>query len=294
MTEGRAVAASGTLGSGTFLHFGPMVWFQGTGKDHTGLASEQMDSEWPIIRPVSEETGIELGNLITNRTGRIPILDPKNQHNTQALPEENIAEHIKEGGFVMIPILGMALVGVWVCLLKMFDLQRNPLINHEASLCIQSHGHSPNSDGESDKLQKSLQSIKGLGGELMESAIQPSTSEEGLFHRLYCIREKLERQVSLLSVIAATAPLLGLLGTVVGMIKTFEFITVFGVGDPRHLSGGISEALITTEFGLGVAIPCLLAHAYFQRKVRGRLHQYEHLADLLYQASHSQASKDFD
>lgn len=290
ITEGKAVAVDGSLSSGKFLHFGPMVWFKGTGNNQTGLASEQMDSEWPIIRPVNEEIENELANLLANGSGRIPILDPKNQHHTQALPEQSMKSHIMEGGFIMIPILGMALVGVWVCILKMFDLRRNPLINHEMSQRIESHD--PISESEIQNLHTSLKSIKGLGGELMESAIQSTTSEEGLFHRLYCIREKLERQVSLLSVIAATAPLLGLLGTVVGMIKTFEFITVFGVGDPRHLSGGISEALITTEFGLGVAIPCLLAHAYFQRKVRGRLHQFEHLADLLFQSSHSKPTKD--
>ena len=292
VTQGRAVAANGTLGDGSFLQYGPMVWFLGSGKGHTGLASEQMDSEWPIIRPVNEETVTTLRNLIETGKGRIPILDPKKQHNTQSMPEENLMHHIKEGGFVMIPILGMALVAIWVCILKMFDLLRNPLVSHETSQYIQSFA--PKTDLQNDPVHKTLKSIKGLSRELMESAIRPSTSEEGVFHRLYCIRETLERQVSLLSVIAATAPLLGLLGTVVGMIKTFEFITVFGVGDPRHLSGGISEALITTEFGLGVAIPCLLAHAYYQRKVRGRLHQYEHLADLLYEASHPNQSKATD
>ena len=59
-------------------------------------------------------------------------------------------------------------------------------------------------------------------------------------------------------VIAAVAPLLGLLGTVTGMIGTFDVITQFGTGDPKMLSGGISEALVTTQMGLIVAIPMLL------------------------------------
>ena len=69
-------------------------------------------------------------------------------------------------------------------------------------------------------------------------------------------------------------PLLGLLGTVTGMIHTFRLVTVFGTGDARLLSGGISEALVTTEFGLMIAIPVLLVHAYLARRVRtiiGRL-----------------------
>jgi biopolymer transport protein ExbB len=71
---------------------------------------------------------------------------------------------------------------------------------------------------------------------------------------------RLERFLAGLSACVAVAPLLGLLGTVTGMIYTFNVITVYGTGDPRLLSGGISEALITTEVGLAIAIPGMLAH----------------------------------
>ena len=71
------------------------------------------------------------------------------------------------------------------------------------------------------------------------------------------------------AVSAAAAPLLGLLGTVTGIINTFKLITVFGTGDVKTLSSGISEALITTELGLCVAIPSLLFHAYLSRKAKG-------------------------
>jgi biopolymer transport protein ExbB len=78
-----------------------------------------------------------------------------------------------------------------------------------------------------------------------------------------------------LALSAAAAPLLGLLGTVTGMINTFNMITVFGAGDPKTLAGGISEALITTEFGLVVAIPSLLLHAVLSRRVKGVLASME-------------------
>ena len=68
----------------------------------------------------------------------------------------------------------------------------------------------------------------------------------------------LDRFSTIILVFAAIAPLLGLLGTVTGMISTFDIITEFGTGDPKLLSGGISEALVTTELGLIVAIPTLL------------------------------------
>jgi biopolymer transport protein ExbB len=77
----------------------------------------------------------------------------------------------------------------------------------------------------------------------------------------------LERYLNTLGTIAAIAPLLGLLGTVIGMIKVFTAITSAGVGNPAVLAGGISEALITTAAGLSVAIPALIFHRYLSGKV---------------------------
>ncbi|MFZ9967548.1 MAG: MotA/TolQ/ExbB proton channel family protein, partial [Steroidobacteraceae bacterium] len=78
---------------------------------------------------------------------------------------------------------------------------------------------------------------------------------------------ELERFLDALGTIAAITPLLGLLGTVTGMISAFDAITVQGVGDPQVLSGGIGEALITTATGLIVAIPALIAHRYLRARV---------------------------
>ena len=89
---------------------------------------------------------------------------------------------------------------------------------------------------------------------------------------------KLERSLSLLGALAGVAPLLGLLGTVSGMIATFDTISVAGTGNPRLLSGGICEALITTQLGLMVAIPLLLAHAWLSRWVERREAMLEHNA----------------
>ena len=76
--------------------------------------------------------------------------------------------------------------------------------------------------------------------------------------------EQLNRGLPTIAIIAAVSPLLGLLGTVTGMIETFQVITLFGAGDPRLMSGGISQALITTQLGLAVAIPLLLLHSFLQ------------------------------
>ena len=102
--------------------------------------------------------------------------------------------------------------------------------------------------------------------------------EEVLYERLIQTQPKLERMIPFIAVVAATAPLMGLLGTVTGMIKTFKLITVFGTGDARSLSSGISEALVTTEFGLCVAIPSLIIHALLLRRTKGVLASMEQTA----------------
>ena len=124
------------------------------------------------------------------------------------------------------------------------------------------------------------QTIKGPVGELMQAAVQHAGEkkeyiEEALYEKMLIAKPQLERWMPFVALAAATAPLLGLLGTVTGMINTFRLISVFGTGDPKMLSSGISEALVTTEFGLIVAIPALLIHAFISRKAKGVLGSME-------------------
>jgi biopolymer transport protein ExbB len=102
--------------------------------------------------------------------------------------------------------------------------------------------------------------------------------EEVIIGEIRTVKTSLERLLPFLAITAATAPLMGLLGTVVGMIKTFSLITVFGSGNAASFSSGISEALITTEFGLVVAIPALIVHGILLRAARERLGALEDLA----------------
>jgi biopolymer transport protein ExbB len=96
------------------------------------------------------------------------------------------------------------------------------------------------------------------GREIMKDAIEESGRH---------VVHELERYLNSLGTIAAITPLLGLLGTVIGMIKVFAAITAFGVGDPTVLAGGISEALITTAAGLSIGIPAMMFYRYFKGRV---------------------------
>jgi len=83
---------------------------------------------------------------------------------------------------------------------------------------------------------------------------------------------KLNARIAFIKIISMVAPLLGLLGTVVGMILTFQAITLFGTGDPKTMAGGISQALMTTVMGLCVAIPTVLLHAIVQTRSNSIIH----------------------
>nr|WP_217904802.1 MotA/TolQ/ExbB proton channel family protein [Marinobacter lutaoensis] len=96
------------------------------------------------------------------------------------------------------------------------------------------------------------------GREIMKESIEQEASQ---------VIHELERFLNPLGTVATIAPLLGLLGTVIGMIKVFAEIQLAGVGNAANLAGGISEALITTAAGLSVAIPALIFHRYFIRRV---------------------------
>lgn len=138
--------------------------------------------------------------------------------------------------------------------------------------------------GVSAKVNKQLKSDKAmdnnpLGRVLKVHEDNPSMDSETLELKLSegILKEtpKLESGLTLLKIIAAVAPLMGLLGTVTGMIITFQAITIFGAGDPKAMAGGISGALITTVLGLLVAIPTVLLHTV----VNGRAQRIIHILD---------------
>jgi biopolymer transport protein ExbB len=122
-----------------------------------------------------------------------------------------------------------------------------------------------------DKVIAALQQNSPLGRVLAAGLANRHRPREVLMERLedtgrHVVHE-LERFLNTLGTIASISPLLGLLGTVTGIIKAFNAITQGGMGDPRMLSGGISEALITTAAGLLVAIPALIAYRYLRGRV---------------------------
>ena len=176
-------------------------------------------------------------------------------------PFERIRE---DGGVVGYTIIGLGLFGLLLCLWKGYSLY--------------TAGASMSRQLTNDRADKS----NPLGRVLAVYSENPEVEVETLELKLdeAILRETtpIETGLSFVKVLYVVAPLLGLLGTVLGMIRTFQMITLFGTGDPRMMAGGISTALVTTVLGLVVAIPLTLLHSFLQGKAKALIQVLEEQA----------------
>ncbi|NJB66677.1 biopolymer transport protein ExbB [Desulfobaculum xiamenense] len=173
------------------------------------------------------------------------------------------------GGFLVWPILLVGVLGLGLACERFWTLWRIRVCRE----CRMNKAFVWAGRGDIEKCASCL-GTKGstptcrvLSHVILHSGGTLVSMEKGLQEAILQELPKLERFLPTMSILAAVAPLLGLLGTVTGMIDTFQVITVFGAGDARMMSGGISEALITTQLGLAVAVPLTLVHHFLERKV---------------------------
>lgn len=180
-----------------------------------------------------------------------PTLGKAQQNNAD---DKTLWQYLKAGGLWIIPILIAALVSFIMAAVKGRQLYHAPAINQRVQ----------------HPMQKRLK-------ETIDSNLEPEAKEDKLVAQIQWMRFSLHKGLTVITVIATIAPLLGLLGTVSGMITTFNMMAMFGTSDPQVVSGGIGQALITTELGLVVAIPSLILSAVLTRKAKNdseKLQQY--------------------
>ncbi len=177
-------------------------------------------------------------------------------------------EIVKSGGWLMVPIILCSVVALAISAERAWALQKRRIC--PTHLLAQIWSWIKKKELNKEKI-KQLQAgsplgrilAAGLNNRHHERAVMKEVIEEAGRQEVI----ELERFLNTLGTIAVITPLLGLLGTVIGMIKVFTAITLQGVGNAADLSGGISEALITTAAGMAVAIPALIFYRYYQRKV---------------------------
>jgi len=174
--------------------------------------------------------------------------------------KKTLRETVRDGGIVGVFILCIGAASVVLVLLRFATLRRSargggPAFPEEV---LRRMREGSVRDALEECGRREGAAARVAVGVLRGLASGSANTEEVLSECLLKEQTLLDRYASAISVFVTVSPLLGLLGTVTGMIKTFTIITEYGNGDPRLLSGGISEALVTTEFGLFVAIPLLL------------------------------------
>ena len=268
---GNAIGDEGKEHSGVFIQVGGVgALFAGKGESGPfGLVRMQHGSSHPHVWPLPKQNGGEALLRLTNgKTATVP-LDVSGGAALRSLRAERaLAEEVRAGGPVMVPILALALVCGLVGLWKFCTLWRIP-VSSDSRVEPFARALFSNRKEAGEMAAKARGPLRSLLAEALAHADEPRDQLEEVLHGAILTEvPRLESKLSILSVGAAIAPLLGLLGTVTGMIHTFRLISIFGSGDARMLSGGISEALVMTEAGLMVAIPLLLLHAVLVRRVR--------------------------
>ncbi len=193
-----------------------------------------------------------------------------------------IFEFLQKGGYLMIPIAICSVLSLAVIIEKIINLRTKKIIVPEIKSVI----NSLTSEDDVTLALSVCDQHKGVLSNLMKLVLQhKGTTYLAMRDELSDNGRQevriLEKGLVILETIAAVTPILGLLGTVVGMIKVFNVISVQGVGEASVLSGGISEALITTAAGLTVGIPALIFYNYFSKKTEDLILDIENISNNL-------------
>ncbi len=202
-------------------------------------------------------------------------------------------ELVTAGGWLMVPIIACSIIAFAIIAERLWTLRIKRVIPRKLVAQVWDQAKGRKLDVE--RLQD-LRAGSPLGRILAAGLMNRNASREIMKEAIedtgrHVVHE-LERYINTLGTIAAISPLLGLLGTVIGMIQVFSTITTQGVGNPGALAGGISQALITTAAGMVVAIPSLMAYRYFRGKVNMLVIRMEQQALRMVEVLHGQRSRD--
>jgi biopolymer transport protein ExbB len=285
--EKEIISANGSIVKASTLTTGPIevaLLQPGTG----GLVSREIVGEPRILEIFDSSALKELESLKNNSVGQLSF-DPTLGNALQLRQsQDTLLVHLQKGGVWAIPIVFFGLLSFVIALLKSWQLLKLPKVDSTLSerlnAFVNERRHKPEPISAAEFREK-VKSFAANAGAPQQKLIQIAASspvsqqrDDLLVAYLMEYKHQLERYMGIVATSASVAPLLGLLGTVSGMISTFQMMTIFGSGDAATVSGGISEALITTELGLIVAIPSLLMSALLSRKAKSYAHELENFA----------------
>lgn len=279
LLDGSAVGAGNIVKEGKFAQIGPLGYFASNDNEVLGFTSFSAEGvDYPTIAPV-KEGGEGIPELVQSGKARVPVDASMGKAIQIARAEKSVEEYLKGGGVVGYGILGLGLVAMLIAAFKVLEINRFPIPNRKKINLILDDLLSHQTEEATAKAKD----FKGLGGEMVEAGVtyfydKRRILEDALLEKLGMIQPKLERFLPFLALVAAAAPMMGLLGTVLGIMKTFAMMSAAGAGDSKAFSAGISEALITTAMGLIVAIPVIIVHGMLKSLAKSKFGQAEGVA----------------
>lgn len=283
--KGRFISPEGEWVEGTILRVGKFtaywrrkedVGFLTYGKENRGLMALSGPLPWTVKRNVKRYMEGKDDWLYLDPSGGAAL--------RYVIHRPSFYEHLRSGGPIVVPILLIGLVAAALVIERFLFFRKARPLSEEVSRRLISLAERGQWQSCEELLKKKEGgnpvanvilaglSERGNPSEVVEATLQEAILKEGM---------RLTHFLAALKVFAAIAPLLGLLGTVTGIINTFRAITVYGTGDPRMMSGGISEALVTTQVGLAVAIPIMFLYTYFESRAERLATEMEEKANIL-------------
>ena len=237
------------------------------------LYSNKSQRFFALSKLPSNSMTIKISDYLQGEIAEVPIDISKGTALRQLTHQLSLMKQIPKGGPLVFPILLILIIALIILVERVLfftlkQIRTEPFMNKVRNLIVQEKWEECEQFFLSQKgrfipdILLTALPFRNQSRQDMENALQ-----EAILGKI----PQIERFLSTLGMVAAIAPLLGLLGTVTGMINTFHVITYYGTGDPKMMSGGISEALITTMLGLTVAIPIMLFHTFLSRKVETQI-----------------------
>ena len=264
---------------GTFAFLGPETYFlpgDGTG---AGTARPRAGSAYPVTYRLPSWKPEDAAAFFQGKPATI-ITDASGGKALRLKETKGtVVDHVQKGGPVAYAIIAVGLLSLVMIGQKLRDLS---LLAVDPPEVVQGF-LAKVSAGSLSQVEQAVKTLSAPVREIFEVGLQYADSPKDILEehlQSVLLRQRLhyERRLPLLAVIATAAPLMGLLGTVVGMVRTFALITVFGTGNAGKLASGISEVLVATELGLIVAIPTLIAHGFIAHRIQRNLSSLERYA----------------
>ena len=280
LTDGRAVGPSGDIMNGSFAIMGPLANFSSKDGALAGPTSLNVASLGvPQISPFEGSDAGLVAAFVGSGSGEVPLDVTGGKAIEAEKAGKGLADYVDGGGIVGYAILCLGVIAIAIAGFKFFEIRflHLPSLREINEILDNLLGF------RKDKAEAQAAGLPGLSGEMVRAGVdnfyeKRRVLEDALLEKLSAIQPRLERLLPFLALVAAAAPMMGLLGTVLGIMKTFDMMAVHGTGNAKNFSAGIGEALITTAMGLVVAIPVLVVHGILKSLARGRFDEAQGVA----------------